>query len=206
MNFTQSEKQKLLRLNLDHAKRLYQDRLMKKRKGTLNHYLIKDQESYTTLLDHLKPFSPKSLSALELGCANGSAFPLLRRYFNDVVGVDLNEESIKIARGFNYTCEVGFIEKLPFYDSAFDVVLSRHVLEHTVDPALALKEISRVLRPGGITANITPHYFPDPEPAHLSQLTLDQWLSIYKETRFQIISSYIGFFNAKEAHIIAMKI
>ena len=206
MNFSQSEKQKLLRLNLDHAQRLYQDRLMKKRKGTLNHYLIKDQVSYTTLLEHIKPLISRSSNVLELGCANGSAFPLLRRYFNDVVGVDLNEESIKIARGFNYTCEVGFIEKLPFYDSAFDVVLSRHVLEHTVDPALALKEISRVLRPGGITANITPHYFPDPEPAHLSQLTLDQWLSIYKETRFQIISSYIGFFNAKEAHIIAMKI
>ena len=206
MPLSQSEKQKLLTLNLDHASRLARDRLLKKRKGLLNKVLIKDQQSYISLLERLRPLANRSQKALELGCANGSFFPLLRRYFKEVSGIDLNPDSVNIAVQFKYSCQVAFIEELPFPDQSFDVVLSRHVLEHTISPVLALKEIHRILRPGGITANITPHYFPDPEPAHISQLTLEQWLSLYKEIGFQILHAYLAFFNATEAHIIAMKI
>lgn len=40
--------------------------------------------------------------------------------------------------------------RLPFRDGCFDLVLSQAVLEHVTDPALAVREMSRVLRPGGV--------------------------------------------------------
>lgn len=41
------------------------------------------------------------------------------------------------------------IHHMPFQDDSFDVVLCNHVLEHVNDDRLALREIYRVLRPGG---------------------------------------------------------
>lgn len=41
------------------------------------------------------------------------------------------------------------IRELPFDDASFDLVLAAHVLEHLPDPATALREVHRVLRPGG---------------------------------------------------------
>jgi SAM-dependent methyltransferase len=43
----------------------------------------------------------------------------------------------------------GFIEDLPVEDGTFDVVLCNQVLEHCVDPALAVRELGRVTAPGG---------------------------------------------------------
>ncbi len=43
----------------------------------------------------------------------------------------------------------GIGEKLPFESNSFDVVLSYNVLDHCIDPAEVLSEISRVTRPGG---------------------------------------------------------
>jgi SAM-dependent methyltransferase len=49
---------------------------------------------------------------------------------------------------------------LPFRDGAFDVVLCEQVLEHLDDPAAALREIARVLRPGGLLVAGVPTFPP----------------------------------------------
>lgn len=43
----------------------------------------------------------------------------------------------------------GSADELPFEDRSFDTVISFHVLEHTEEPATVLREMARVLRPGG---------------------------------------------------------
>ena len=42
------------------------------------------------------------------------------------------------------------IHQMPFPDNAFDTVLCNHVLEHVADDIQAMREIARVLRPGGL--------------------------------------------------------
>jgi ubiquinone/menaquinone biosynthesis C-methylase UbiE len=50
-------------------------------------------------------------------------------------------------------------ESLPFRNESFDFIISMQVLEHVSDPALALREMHRVLRPGGTCVAIAPNYF-----------------------------------------------
>jgi SAM-dependent methyltransferase len=48
------------------------------------------------------------------------------------------------------------VTRIPYGDASFDWVLCNHVLEHVPDDALALREIRRVLRPGGTAVLQTP--------------------------------------------------
>lgn len=50
---------------------------------------------------------------------------------------------------------------LPFADSSFDCVIASEVLEHIPDDDQALREITRVLRPGGCLAVSVPRWFPE---------------------------------------------
>jgi SAM-dependent methyltransferase len=49
------------------------------------------------------------------------------------------------------------LEELPFIDASFDAALNIVTLEHLQEPALALREIARVLRPGGRLLLVVPH-------------------------------------------------
>jgi SAM-dependent methyltransferase len=49
------------------------------------------------------------------------------------------------------------IEALPFADASLDIALCNHVLEHVNDPALALRELFRCLKPGGVLIAQTPY-------------------------------------------------
>ncbi|MDX2054576.1 MAG: class I SAM-dependent methyltransferase [Polyangiaceae bacterium] len=61
---------------------------------------------------------------------------------------------------------VGNAEAIPLPDSSVDVVLSTQVLEHLPEPALALKEALRVLRPGGRLILSVPGVWPAHETPH----------------------------------------
>ena len=55
------------------------------------------------------------------------------------------------------------IHHMPFGDNAFEVVLCNHVLEHVADDIQAMKEIARVLKPGGFAILQVPFFHPIPE-------------------------------------------
>lgn len=54
------------------------------------------------------------------------------------------------AYGIAPTLRQGDVRSLPYEDGTFDLVMSAHVLEHLADPHVALDEMLRVLKPGGL--------------------------------------------------------
>jgi len=79
---------------------------------------------------------------LDLGCGSGRERAKIESKGWTWVGFDIDP-----ARGGAML--VGDAGKLPFEDHCFEVVLMRQVLEHLPQPWIALKEVQRVLKPGG---------------------------------------------------------
>ncbi len=93
---------------------------------------------------------------LEVGCGMGTDLLQFARGGAKVTGVDLTPRSIEISRhhlklyGQNGEFAISDAENLPFADESFDVVYSNGVLHHTPDTAAAVREVHRVLKPGGL--------------------------------------------------------
>ena len=93
---------------------------------------------------------------LDLGSGTGHLLPLLRRTVGDngkVCGVDLAPGMLRLARPAATASKVvvacGLVEALPLKGGAWDAVVCLGVFPHFIDRVAALKEIWRVLRPGG---------------------------------------------------------
>jgi SAM-dependent methyltransferase len=108
-------------------------------------------------LEGLDPRTP----ILEVGCGDGTFTTELSKYSHDVNAIDISEGQIteNALRFPNITFrqhDVG--ETFPFEDGAFGVVWCSEVLEHLFDPAFAMREIHRILRPGGRLLVTVPYH------------------------------------------------
>lgn len=102
---------------------------------------------------------------LDYGCAEGGySAALLDGGATEVVGVDVEEDRIgeAVRRGIpNATFQAFEGSCLTFEDASFDGAFVNEVLEHVADEQTSLREIRRVLRPGGYLALISPNrWFP----------------------------------------------
>ena len=93
---------------------------------------------------------------LDLGCGAGHTALACALRVAHVTAVDLTPEMLAVAaelaqaRGLaNISFQEADVAALPFADARFDVVTSRYSAHHYADPARALAEARRVLRPGG---------------------------------------------------------
>lgn len=86
---------------------------------------------------------------LDVGCGTGANLEMLSR-FGEAEGVDVSEDALAFcrARGLERV-KNGAAEKLPYEDATFDLVTALDVVEHLDDDISGLKEMQRVLRPGG---------------------------------------------------------
>ncbi len=97
----------------------------------------------------------KGLRVLEIGCGLGTDGVQFARAGADYTGVDLTEAAIDLARknfeqrSLQGEFKVADAESLDFADESFNLVYSHGVLHHTPDIARAVREIHRVLKPGG---------------------------------------------------------
>lgn len=118
--------------------------------GVYHRYLL---EPY---LDHLVKRSGPG-RALDLGCGTGVVSIALAARGFEVVGVDHSKEMLSIAerkmtdRVVTGSCRflVGDVRNLPFEDGAFDCVTCQGLLHHLPEMESCLRELDRVLRPGG---------------------------------------------------------
>ena len=86
---------------------------------------------------------------LDVGCGTGANLLMLSKY-GDAEGVDLSEDAIAFCRerGLEQV-KLGAGEALPYDDGTFDLVTALDVVEHMDDDLAGLREMRRVLRPGG---------------------------------------------------------
>jgi SAM-dependent methyltransferase len=97
---------------------------------------------------------------LDAACGVGYGSALLAARARRVVGIDLSDDAIAYARLHYAGDGIEFrqmdVQTLDFGDELFDVVCSFETLEHLDDPAAAVGEFARVLRPGGTLVASTP--------------------------------------------------
>jgi SAM-dependent methyltransferase len=91
---------------------------------------------------------------LDVGSGDGSAASSLAPYCRSLTCIDKNERMIEVARErldrFEHArARVADVHDLPFVEASFDAVLLFHTLTYAENPARALAECARVMRPGG---------------------------------------------------------
>jgi 2-polyprenyl-6-hydroxyphenyl methylase / 3-demethylubiquinone-9 3-methyltransferase len=95
---------------------------------------------------------PSSSKVLDMGCGAGFLTHELTNLGHEVTGVDLSEESLKIARQLdpkgNYIR--ADVTKVPLPAMSFDAVCAMDLLEHVENPQAVIQEAARLLKPGGL--------------------------------------------------------
>ena len=89
---------------------------------------------------------------LDLGCGDGSNLHWLRSQFARLYGSDYNLLRLMRAAklGIDARLFMADICNYPTEDNCFDVIFFNHVLEHIPDDVAALREVRRILKPGGL--------------------------------------------------------
>jgi SAM-dependent methyltransferase len=101
---------------------------------------------------------PPRARVLDAGCGSGRNMVDLA-HWGTVTGVELSEAAAEAARG-RHVGEVveGSVLEMPFAPASFDLVVCLDVIEHLQDDRAALRELRRVLAPGGALLVTVPAY------------------------------------------------
>ena len=145
---------------------------------------------------------------LDLGCGAGHVSFQVAPLVGDVVAYDLSAQMLAVVdkaaaeRGLNNLRTVhGAAESLPFADGEFDFVFSRYSAHHWSDLAVALRDVRRVLKPGGVAAFIDvaspgrpllDTYLQSVEvlrdTSHVRDYSVSEWLQQISEAGLQVRS------------------
>lgn len=96
-----------------------------------------------------KKYSDKSMNILDAGCGTGINLRYLLDY-GDAYGLDISNEALKFSRIRGLSSLIcGSVDRLPLTNEFFDLVVALDVIEHIQEDLTAIRELNRVLRPGG---------------------------------------------------------
>jgi SAM-dependent methyltransferase len=138
------------------------------------------------------------LKILDVGCGTGANLEMLSK-FGEAEGVDVSAEALAFcrARGLR-ALKQGEAEDLPYEDESFDLATALDVVEHLDDDLAGLKEMRRVLRPGGRALLFVPAFMflwgvQDDVSHHRHRYTLGVLEDVVKRAGFAIErASYVN--------------
>lgn len=131
------------------------------------------QEKFQTCLKIITRYQPSG-KLLDIGCAAGIFLDLARQHRFEVLGLEPSRFASRKARElFGVTVIPQELREADLPAAGFDVVTLWDVIEHFSNPRAELREIERVLKPGGILGIITPNI-----GSLAARILKDKWLEI----------------------------
>lgn len=132
-------------------------------KGTEPHYRPENIERVKNILINLQQQTNGS-KLLDIGCGMGFIIDIAKDYFDYINGVDITPAMINKVNTEHNNCKISLdladTASLPFEDNTFDVCTAHALLHHLDEITPTLKEVFRVLKPGGIFySDLDPNYY-----------------------------------------------
>ena len=118
-----------------------------------------------TLRKYVPEFQVRGARVLDVGCGDAGAIIAFAEQGADTAGIECFETSLERGgmraadHGVHVDLRKGVAEEIPYPDHSFDLVMLDNVLEHVNDRPLTLREVRRVLKPGGLLYMVTPKPF-----------------------------------------------
>jgi len=162
------------------------------------------EKSYFWIASHLdtvmhfaRPFlrlkeNSKNLKILDAGCGYGHLTGFLKPW-GQVYMVDADAGAVDFCcRNQSRLVQQALANKLPFKDNTFDFIFSLDLIEHTRDDLSVMRELYRVLRPGGILFITVPAFMclwgpHDEKNEHFHRYSKKDIIRITKESGFKIL-------------------
>lgn len=134
-------------------------------------------------IEHVNGVGKEGICILDWGCGRGAAVAKFREMGYTAYGVDIDPKVISKSKGVfqllfpkSEKClfDIGIENHTPFASGKFHLIITEHVLEHVADISSMLREVSRLLVPGGLFYGVFPSGNCPIEP-HL-RMPLVHWL------------------------------
>jgi 2-polyprenyl-3-methyl-5-hydroxy-6-metoxy-1,4-benzoquinol methylase len=94
---------------------------------------------------------------VDVGCGRGEVVWAAARRGWEAEGLDISPAFVARARELGVTASVGTLAERSFVDAGLDAVTLIEVIEHLYDPGATVRELARVIRPGGVLFVSTPN-------------------------------------------------
>jgi len=143
------------------------------------------------LFPDLRANDEKQARILDVGCGTGANLEMLSE-FGVAEGVDVSPEALSFCQGRGLkNVKLGAAEALPYDANSFDLVTGLDVVEHLDDDLAGLKEMRRVLRPGGRAVLFVPAFMflwgvQDDISNHRRRYTLKELKQVVKDAGFEV--------------------
>lgn len=112
---------------------------------------------YAYILDRFEHFR-KTNRILDLDCSHGEFLEMAKKRGWEVYGTADTQEALETCEKKGLKMSGGAMNLSHFEDGFFDIVCSRNVLEHLIDPNTVLQKIHKILRSGGLVYVTTPNF------------------------------------------------
>jgi SAM-dependent methyltransferase len=139
-------------------------------------------------------------TVLDVACGGGIVVCAFAPYVRHATGIDVTPAMLQRARALaaekglaNIIWQEGEVERLPYPDGAFTIVVTRFAMHHFLDPATVFREMVRVCVPGGRVVVVDTYVSPDPpkaaafnrleklrDPSHARSLALAELQGLFR--------------------------